>query len=365
MWRVIVALLLIGIIIFAVPLSAGEVTENQCNVIPGDADSSGALNLADMVYISSYLFDKDRPPCYQIQIGNCWTPDRICRMDLNCSGHNSMLDVLTLFWYLFDKDNPFMSCLGSDSGNCWTPIPCSTCCLPASQFLSFPTGLNPGLPDEITITADGPIVVPPGGGDVTLKVWLETDNTGAGSDIVGFSIPVRIRSSNPVAGVYLADTSVAFTYSGTAVEAWMSGSILSVNSDSNLLNLGGLCLWTGIASGTHLMANLKVHATDSTTLSFVFWPYPDNPYLALVTSLGEEYSPCAYKAGDLDRDGRVSIVDVVYLANIVLKSWANPGLPCLADVNGNASVSLADVMYLAKHVFKRGPAPSAGGGCCP
>jgi len=147
------------------------------------------------------------------------------------------------------------------------------------------------------LTTDMPLLIPPGGGDIILKAWMETDNTGSGNDVTGFSIPVKIRSSNTTAQVYLAETSVAFIFGGTAIEGWLNVNLMSVNTDSNLISIGGfgyLGIWSGLTSGAHLIANLKVHASDSTTLSFGFWPYPDNPYLALVTSLGEEYSPCAY-----------------------------------------------------------------------
>jgi hypothetical protein len=367
MWRVIVVFFVAGMTVIAVSLFTGDEAWSQCNVVPGDADSSGTINLADLVYIIGHVFDKDRPPCLgSYGPGTCWEPDPYCRMDVNAVAPISAADIVYLARYLFDKDRPATFCLGSSPGNCWTPIPSSTCCLPVSLSTSYPTGQDPGLADEISLTTDGPMAVPLGGGDVTVKVWLNTDNTDPGNEIVAFSIPVKIKSSNPASEVYLADTTATFVYGGTAIEYWDGDKL--VNSDSNVICLGGFNLgfgpYPGLTSGLHLIANLKVHATDSTTLSFAFWPYPDNPYLAVVTNLGQEYSPCAYKAGDLDQDGKVNIVDVVYLVNVVHKSWANPGLPCLVDVNGSTGFSLADVIYLANHVFKFGPAPKSGGGCC-
>jgi len=76
-----------------------------------------------------------------------------------------------------------------------------------------------------------------------------------------------------------------------------------------------------------------------------------------------KYSPCL-KSGNLNGDDKTNIVDVVYLANVVLKSWPLPNPICLADVNGDSLITLADVIYLANHVFKRGPAPVQAGACC-
>jgi len=76
-----------------------------------------------------------------------------------------------------------------------------------------------------------------------------------------------------------------------------------------------------------------------------------------------KYSPCL-KSADLNGDSRTDIVDVVYLVNILFKSWPIPGPTCLADVNGDSHFSLADVIYLAIHVFRFGPAPVQAGPCC-
>lgn len=76
-----------------------------------------------------------------------------------------------------------------------------------------------------------------------------------------------------------------------------------------------------------------------------------------------KYSPCSF-SGNLNKDTHVSIIDIVYLVNILFKSWPIPGPTCLADVNGDSIVSLADAIYLANYVFKFGPAPVVSGACC-
>jgi len=49
----------------------------------------------------------------------------------------------------------------------------------------------------------------------------------------------------------------------------------------------------------------------------------------------------------VDGDGRVSIGDVTYLINMLLKGEA----PYYADVNGNGSVSISDVTELISRLL--------------
>src|SRR5574341_185039 len=149
-------------------------------------------------------------------------------------------------------------------------------------------GIDPGQPDTVFTTVDAPLVIPNGGGDVIIRVRAKTDNTGAGNDIVAFSIPVIFRAGNPAAQVYLADTTVGFTFTGTAVAGW---AIKSITSDSNHLNLGGLTFSAGLTSGTHLIANLKYHVTGPCTLSVDTLTFPLTPELTFGTSFAVEYKP--------------------------------------------------------------------------
>ena len=84
----------------------------------GDVNASGAITLGDIVHLVNYLFDKDRLPCLGTDPGNCWTPVPFCRGDVNTSASITIGDVVHLVNYIFDKDR--LPCLGSDPGNCWT-----------------------------------------------------------------------------------------------------------------------------------------------------------------------------------------------------------------------------------------------------
>jgi len=147
---------------------------------------------------------------------------------------------------------------------------------------------DPGQPDTLYTMVDAPLVIPNGGGDVIVRVRAKTDNTGAGNDIQAVSIPLVVRSSNPAAQVYLADTTVSFIYNGTAIAGW---TIRSVNVDSNHFVLGGLNFGTGLLAGTYLLANLKLHVTGPTTLSIDTLYFPGSPELGFVMSSTDAYQP--------------------------------------------------------------------------
>ena len=73
---------------------------------------------------------------------------------------------------------------------------------------------------------------------------------------------------------------------------------------------------------------------------------------------------CTAISGDLNADYKLSITDVVYLANIVFKSWTIPEPTCLPDVNADGKLLLGDIVYLANHVMKFAPAPKSKDVCC-
>jgi hypothetical protein len=62
--------------------------------------------------------------------------------------------------------------------------------------------------------------------------------------------------------------------------------------------------------------------------------------------------------GDVNVSGDMSLADVIYLVNYVLKAGPDPQ-PCAAagDVNCSGDIVLSDVIYLVNYVLKAGPDP--------
>jgi len=61
-----------------------------------------------------------------------------------------------------------------------------------------------------------------------------------------------------------------------------------------------------------------------------------------------------FKYGDVNGDTEISLVDVIYLANYILKGGPAPIPPDAADVNCDTYIDLADVIYLANYILKGG-----------
>jgi len=95
-----------------------------CDAIPGDANASGTITLADVISIVNYIFNK--PGCTPQPL--CWLSGKLCRGDTNGDCMVTLADVIRLVNFIFAKP-----CSGPGTPPCcWKPIPCpgSTCCLP-------------------------------------------------------------------------------------------------------------------------------------------------------------------------------------------------------------------------------------------
>lgn len=110
-----------------------------CVAIPGDLNADNAVTLADIIHLTNYVFDKDRPAtgCLGVDPGNCWTPDPLCRGEINGTSPVTLTDLMHLINYVFDKDRLATNCYGVEPGNCWPPVPTETCCLPLPGYLAL------------------------------------------------------------------------------------------------------------------------------------------------------------------------------------------------------------------------------------
>lgn len=64
-----------------------------------------------------------------------------------------------------------------------------------------------------------------------------------------------------------------------------------------------------------------------------------------------------FLCGDVDDDGTVNILDIVYVINYKYKSGPIPNLLGSADVNHDTLVNILDIVYLINFKYKSGPVP--------
>jgi len=67
--------------------------------------------------------------------------------------------------------------------------------------------------------------------------------------------------------------------------------------------------------------------------------------------------PPSTKGGDLNGDGIVSLVDVMYLVNYIYNNGPPPNPVAAGDIDGDCFITIADIVYLVNYVLKQGPAP--------
>ena len=119
-----------------------------------------------------------------------------------------------------------------------------------------------------------------------------------------------------------------------------------------------------IPPGRGIFATLCFTIQDigAASVDTIFFP-PLN-HLIFVTIQPVSYTPrfvpghfsvIQYHPGDVDFDSNINLVDVIYLANYILKNGPLPPHPITADVNSDCAINLIDVIYLANNILKNGP----------
>ncbi len=65
----------------------------------------------------------------------------------------------------------------------------------------------------------------------------------------------------------------------------------------------------------------------------------------------------AFIRGDANGDSKVTVADVVYMINYLLKGGPTPVPLEKADTNCDGTVNVSDAVYLINYLFKGGPLP--------
>lgn len=136
-------------------------------------------------------------------------------------------------------------------------------------------------------------------------------------------------------------------------------------------------------------SSLSIHVKDATTLAPIdqayvclwkagevyltgysnasgnvtFNPSPSSNGFMYVTTTKQNYIPyqklvdVSYACGDITKDGRPDLGDLIYLISYLYKGGPGPDPLELGDVNLDSQVNLSDIVYLINYLYKSGPAP--------
>ena len=74
--------------------------------------------------------------------------------------------------------------------------------------------------------------------------------------------------------------------------------------------------------------------------------------------IGVPPDPCHNICGDVDNDGLVNILDIVYLLNYKYKEGPAPYILRLGDIDGIDPINILDIVYLINYKYKEGPNPA-------
>ena len=70
------------------------------------------------------------------------------------------------------------------------------------------------------------------------------------------------------------------------------------------------------------------------------------------------WNPGPAGCGDVNSDGDINILDIVYLINYKYKGGAAPNPLNNADVNNDGEINILDVVYLINYRYKGGNEPN-------
>lgn len=302
-----------------------------CGDVNGPAsDPFGNVTLADWVYLFNYLFEDGPAPV-----------PMLCVADVNGDGNVSIVDLNALIKYLYkDCDWPVDDCCDSAV---------------AGQRVE----------DDISRKT----------GDAALENIMVVESIAGSPGMDGLVFHVN-GSWNVELGAYgmvlYYDTTrleiAEISLEGTVGE----GELLVTNYGYTEYLKAAAALWNKIPPGSGNLFKVVVNIKETAPLG--------ETDLILLNDPGPPPSMCAYAladgindllptlthgtvnikwiCGDANNDELVTLPDVVYLINYILKSGPTPvPVECIADANGDTWVGIEDIVYLIGYIFKNATPP--------
>jgi hypothetical protein len=224
-----------------------------------------------------------------------------------------------------------------------------------STGLAGQASADPGEPDSVLFEGvDYFLGGPPYSGKLKVPVvfWHDRGLT---------QVTVPLSWSGPI----LLDSS---SFVGNRTEADIETTL--IDSENSKLLIGVLTLTQDtIPSGRGLLNTLYFTISDTGHVEIDSAFFPPSGVLAFTGIYALSWTPQFAKlqlhlmptaAGDVNQDGSVGIVDVVFMINYLFKNGPAPPCSNCTDVNCDCEIGLVDVVYLINYLFRSGDPPQVG-----
>lgn len=185
--------------------------------------------------------------------------------------------------------------------------------------------------------------VPSDAGPISFTAKATDEGLNFTEKVFSFTInpPLELMTTEIDGGIEGSIYSFTLQYSGGTGP--MNWSDLNDDLDGTGLGLGP----DGEISGTPIMHGEVEFTAEVEDISGA----TDSQFLTL--SIAPNYI-----CGDLDENGEVNILDIVFFIDFKYKDGPEPGVLEAADVDGNLEVNILDIIYLIDYKFKDGPEPA-------
>ena len=200
-----------------------------------------------------------------------------------------------------------------------------------------------------------------------VAVLFRNNSLAATARIKGFDLPLSVKVDGQ-APLSLSASAVGSTWPGGVfiITDSASGTIL-VSALNGSVGAGYYNLFTFTISVEPSPNGHPItleYAEMAPTMTGVFAPPNSACHYVMVLDSNlnawEPYFDPQCKCGDADNSGFWSISDVVFIINHIFAGGPAAVLVCLEDADGNGMMTISDAVYLIGYIFVGGPAP---GGC--
>lgn len=321
----------------AIVLAVSPTATGQ-DFVRGDANDDFATNLADSVFLASYLYSGGPPPVAALDAG-----------DTNDNGSPEASDIVYIL-ELF---------LGGPFPPAPFPFPG-----PDPTPNDFDPPVDPGIAFELPT-----LNVVPGEFGLAMPLLLTNDKDVEAVEVALTFDPVAIDFEEwDITNSLLGDVNAEFVDSDISAEegtAWLAAIVdFATPIDGHAIPPGDdellatLIVSVPVSAPAPQVTEVSFAASVGTPPKYNIASVNGGNAVTPLLTAGALEIELPFIRGDVNRDGMVDIGDAVYLLTYLFQSGPAPTCEDSADANNDGMIDLADGIYLLNYLFVGGPTPS-------